>query len=38
MAEMVKFIADKGLWFAPATPGDEPAYLALYHALAASVQ
>jgi len=38
VAEMVKFMADKGLWFAPATPGDEPAYLALYHALAASVQ
>jgi hypothetical protein len=35
VAELVKFMADKGLWFAPATPGDEPAYLALYHALAA---
>jgi hypothetical protein len=35
VAEVVKFMADKGLWFAPATPGDEPAYLALYHALAA---
>jgi hypothetical protein len=35
VAELVKFMADKGLWFAPATPGDEPSYLALYHALAA---
>jgi hypothetical protein len=35
VAELVKFMADKGLWIAPATPGDEPAYLALYHALAA---
>jgi hypothetical protein len=35
VAEVVKFMADKGLWFAPATPGDEPSYLALYHALAA---
>ena len=35
VAEVVKFMADKGLWFAPATPGDESAYLALYHALAA---
>ena len=34
-AELVQFMADRGLWFAPATPGDEPAYLALYHALAA---
>jgi hypothetical protein len=35
VAELVQFMADRGLWFAPATPGDEPAYLALYHALAA---
>jgi hypothetical protein len=35
VAELVKFMADKGLQFAPATPSDEPAYLALYHALAA---
>jgi hypothetical protein len=35
VAELVKFMADKGLWFAPATPGEEPAYLALYHAMAA---
>jgi hypothetical protein len=26
---------DKGLWFAPATPGDESAYTSLYYALAA---
>ena len=35
MAELVKFMTDEGLWFAPAAPGDESAYLALYHALAA---
>jgi len=35
VAELVKFMADKGLWFAPAAPGDEPAYQALYYALAA---
>jgi hypothetical protein len=35
VAELVKFMADRGLWFAPAAPGDESAYLALYHALAA---
>jgi hypothetical protein len=34
VAELVKYMADKGLRFAPATPNDEPAYLALYHALA----
>jgi hypothetical protein len=28
-------MAEKGLRFAPAAPGDEPAYTALYHALAA---
>jgi hypothetical protein len=35
VAELVKFMGEKGLWFAPAAPGDEPAYLALYHAMAA---
>jgi hypothetical protein len=35
VAELVKYMADKGLWFAPATPGEEAAYLALYHSLAA---
>jgi hypothetical protein len=35
VAELVKYMADKGLWFAPATPGEEPAYLSLYHSLAA---
>ena len=35
VAELVTFMGEKGLWFAPAAPGDEPAYLALYHALAA---
>ena len=35
VAELVKFMADKGLWFAPAAPGDEPAYQALYYAHAA---
>jgi hypothetical protein len=35
VAELVKFMSDQGLQFAPATPGDEPAYRALYHAMAA---
>jgi hypothetical protein len=35
VAELVQFMAEKGLRFAPAAPGDEPAYTALYHALAA---
>jgi len=35
VAELVQFMRDKGLWFAPATPGDEPAYTSLYYALAA---
>jgi hypothetical protein len=35
VAELVKFMADKGLRFASATPGNESAYLALYHKLAA---
>jgi hypothetical protein len=33
--ELVRFMGERGLWFAPATPGDEPAYRALYHALVA---
>src|SRR5262249_49957218 len=35
VAELVQFMRDKGLWFAPATPSDQPAYTALYHAMAA---
>jgi hypothetical protein len=35
VSELVQFMANKGLWFAPAVPGDEPAYLTLYRALAA---
>jgi hypothetical protein len=35
VGELVKFMADNGLQFAPATPDDKPAYRALYHALAA---
>jgi len=35
VGELVQFMRDKGLWFAPATPSDEPAYTALYYALAA---
>jgi hypothetical protein len=35
VAELVQHMRDKGLWFAPATPGDESAYTALYYALAA---
>ncbi|MGH7221974.1 MAG: hypothetical protein ACRELF_01970, partial [Gemmataceae bacterium] len=35
VAELVRFMGDKGLWFAPATPKDEAAYVALYHALTA---
>jgi len=31
----VKFMRETGLWFAAATPGDEAAYTALYHSLAA---
>ncbi len=34
VAELVQFMAKMGMWFAPATPGDESAYLALYHKLA----
>ena len=35
VAELVRFMHDKGLRFAPATSKDEAAYVALYHALAA---
>jgi hypothetical protein len=35
VAELVQHMRDKGLWFAPATPGDESAYTSLYYALAA---
>lgn len=34
VAQLVQFMREKGLWFAPATPKDEPAYVALYYALA----
>lgn len=34
-AELVKFMTERGLWFAPATPGAEPAYAAVHQALAA---
>ncbi len=34
VAELVQFMRENGLSFAEATPGDEPAYIALYHALA----
>jgi hypothetical protein len=33
--DLVKFMIDHGLQFAPAVPGDEPAYLALHQSLAA---
>jgi hypothetical protein len=33
--ELIKFMADRGLQFAPAVPGDENAYQALHSALAA---
>jgi hypothetical protein len=32
--ELVQFMREKGLWFAPATPKDESAYVSLYYALA----
>jgi hypothetical protein len=35
VAELVQFLSDNGLVFAPAAPGDESAYRALYNALAA---
>jgi hypothetical protein len=34
VAELVRILSQKGLEFAPAAPADEPAYTALYHALA----
>jgi hypothetical protein len=35
VAELVQFMRDKGLWFAPATDSDRAAYTSLYYALAA---
>ncbi len=35
VAELVKYMSDRGLRFAPAVPGDADAYRALYHALQA---
>jgi hypothetical protein len=35
VAALVKYLGENGLSFAPSTPSDEPAYLALYYALAA---
>lgn len=35
VADLVKQMADKGLLFAAATPGDEPSYYSLYNSLAA---
>jgi hypothetical protein len=35
VAELVQFMRDQGLWFAPATPKDEAAYVSLYNSLAA---
>jgi hypothetical protein len=37
VAELVKYMSDKGLRFAPATPGDEAAYRAMHQALASYV-
>jgi hypothetical protein len=34
VAELVKFMTERGLWFAPAVSGDEPAYTAVHRALA----
>jgi hypothetical protein len=34
VAELVNYLSRSGMRFAPATPGDEPAYTALYRALA----
>jgi hypothetical protein len=34
VAKLVKHMSEQGLWFAPATPNDEAAYVALYHAMA----
>jgi hypothetical protein len=38
VSELVQFMAGEGLWFAPAVPGDEPAYLALHLQPAAEVR
>jgi hypothetical protein len=35
VAELIKYMSEHGLRFAPAVPGDEDAYRALYHALQA---
>lgn len=35
VADLVKYMRDKGLLFGPATEGDEAAYMAIYHALVA---
>jgi hypothetical protein len=35
VAELIKFMADKGLVFAPAVQGDTDSYRALYHLLQA---
>jgi hypothetical protein len=34
VAELVRFMDEKKLWFAPAAPGDEATYVTLYQALA----
>jgi hypothetical protein len=34
VAQLVAFMREKGLWFAPATPTDEAAYRSLYYSLA----
>ncbi len=34
VADLVKFMKDRGLWFAPAVAGDEPAYVTVHRALA----
>ncbi len=35
-SELVQFMTERGLWFAPATAGDEPAYTAVHQVLASS--
>jgi hypothetical protein len=35
VADLVQYFRDNGLWFAPATPKDEAAYVSLYYSLAA---
>src|SRR5579875_2502129 len=34
VAELVQFMRENGLWFAPATPRDQAAYVSLYYSLA----